>query len=257
VGAEEAVLSGLGVATLRVCDVSKAYGPVRALEGVSLSFGPGLTAIVGDNGAGKTTMMKIIAGVEFPSSGHLEIDGIERRFSSPQDARAAGIEALYQDLSLADTLSIAENIFLGRELTQKRCGLRVLGRRRMKDEADRLLATMGVSMPQSATVVRDLSGGQRQAVALGRAIYFDARILLLDEPTAALGPRETATFMALIREVVARGKTVIMVAHDLPMAIDMSESIVVMRAGRVVQQVKARDVSARELNAFIVGASDK
>lgn len=241
---------------LRVRDVSKTYGAVRALSEVSLTFAPGLTAIVGDNGAGKTTLMKVVAGVHAPTSGQLYLDGEPVSFASPLAARNAGIEALYQDLALADTLTITENVFLGREMTRRMAGMRLLDKRRMERAAQEAIASIGIRMPSAGTIVRDLSGGQRQAVALARAIYFNASVLLLDEPTAALGPKETAAFMALIETVTGKGKTVVMVAHNLTMALDISTSVAVMRAGRVIAQLNSASTTPEELNAFIVGAKD-
>jgi ABC-type sugar transport system ATPase subunit len=241
---------------LEVRDVSKAYGAVRALSGVSLTFAPGLTAIVGDNGAGKTTLMKIIAGVHPPASGRLYLDGKQVSFDTPLAARKAGIEALYQDLALANTLSITENIFLGREMTHWAAGLRLLDKRPMQRAAQEVIGDIGIRMPSARTIVRDLSGGQRQAVGLARAIYFNATVLLLDEPTAALGPKETAAFMTLIEGIVNRGATVVMVAHNLTMALGMSTSVAVMRAGRVITQLDSASTTPEELNAFIVGAKD-
>lgn len=254
-GGEDLGTSSDGV-VLEVHDVTKRYGAVHALEGVSLRFEPGLTAVVGDNGAGKTTLMKVVAGVHEPTSGTLRLGGKDVRFASPLEARRAGVEALYQDLALADTLSITENVFLGRESTRSAAGLKVLDKRRMRAAADEVISTIGIKMPSAKTQVRDLSGGQRQAVALARAVYFNASVLLLDEPTAALGPKETAAFTSLIDSIVARGKTVVMVAHNLTMAIEMSSSVAVMRAGRVIAQMLSADASPEDLNAFIVGAKD-
>lgn len=242
--------------TLEVRDVSKNYGAVQALSDVNLTFSPGLTAIVGDNGAGKTTLMKIVAGVHAPSSGSLLLDDEPVIFPSPLAARHAGVEALYQDLALADTLSITENIFLGREVTHRKLGVRTLDKRQMNRAAQGVIDTIGIHMPNARTVVRDLSGGQRQAVALARAMYFNASVLLLDEPTAALGPKETASFMTLIESIVQADKTVVMVAHNLTMALGMSSSVAVMRAGRVIAQMDSASTTAEELNAFIVGAKE-
>lgn len=241
---------------LEVRDVSKRYGAVHALTGVNLTFGPGLTAIVGDNGAGKTTLMKIVAGVHAPTTGSLYLDGEQVHFDSPLAARKAGVEALYQDLALADTLSITENIFLGRERVRRVVGLGLLDKRRMERAAQEVIGSIGIRMPSARTTVRDLSGGQRQAVALARAIHFNASVLLLDEPTAALGPKETAAFMTLIQGIVERGKTVVMVAHNLTMALGMSTSVAVMRAGQVIAQMESSSTTPEELNAFIVGAKD-
>lgn len=242
--------------SVEVSHVSKRYGAVRALTDVSLTLQPGLTAIVGDNGAGKTTLMKVLAGVTEPTDGVIKINGVETRLPTPVAARMAGIEALYQDLALADTLSVSDNIFLGRELTRRRLGIRMLDKRKMIRDAERVISDLRVGIPSGREIVRDMSGGQRQAVALGRAIYFNAQTLLLDEPTAALGPRETKTFMDLIAAMVARGKTVAMVAHNLPMAIDIASWVVVMRAGSVMARMNAREVTAAEVNALIVGETE-
>lgn len=239
---------------LRLEGLVKAYGHVVALKGVSLVFQPGLTGIVGDNGAGKTTLLKILSGVETPDAGTVRLNDDVVSLSTPAAARGAGIESLYQDLALADTLDVAGNIFLGRELTQSVLGLKVLRRRAMVLEAQRTIGRLNIDIPDVRVAVRALSGGQRQAVALARAVHFDAPVVLMDEPTAALGPRETAAVIDIVRQLVGAGKLVIMVTHDIPRVVELAQKIVVMRAGRVAFEVAAAKTSPDELLAFMVGS---
>lgn len=234
-------------------DLSKAYGHIKALDGVSVGFEPGLNAVIGDNGAGKSTLMKIFSGVVTPDEGQVLLDGKVVTFDSARSARAVGIEALYQDLALVDTMTIAENVFLGRELTRRVGSVRVVDRRAMQRVAQKALDEIRVRMPPAHTGVRQLSGGQRQAVAVARAMHFGARVLLLDEPTAALGPRETAAFMEVIRHAVAGGRTVVMVGHNLPQVLEVADRIIAMRAGKVVGRFLPAETSLRELLEFMVG----
>jgi ABC-type sugar transport system ATPase subunit len=241
------------VPELRLEGLSKSYGGVHALQDVSTSFRAGLTGVVGDNGAGKSTLMKIVSGVESPDAGSVVLSGRELHLTSPAAARRAGIESLYQDLALADTLDVAKNIFLGRELTRSVLGVRLLRHRAMAREARETLAHVAIRIPDVTVMVRALSGGQRQAVALARAVRFDAPVVLLDEPTAALGPRETAAVLTIIDQLVARGKLVIMVTHDIPAIVERADHIVVMRAGRIVWEVDPHLTSQEELLAYMVG----
>lgn len=240
---------------LAAAGLSKRYDHITALDGISVEFPPGLTGIIGDNGAGKSTLLKIFSGVEVPDEGTILVDGEPRALDSARAARAAGIESLYQTLALVDTMSIADNIFLGREITHRTFGARVLERRSMVKEAEASLAQVRIAMPPARTGVRQLSGGQRQAVAIARALYFGARVLLLDEPTAALGPRETAAFLGLIRDVAERGETVVMVGHNLPQMLELAHHLVVMRAGKVVATMRPGDTTLRELTEFMVGSA--
>jgi ABC-type sugar transport system ATPase subunit len=239
---------------LAAVGLAKEYGHVVALAGVSIEFKPGLTGIVGDNGAGKSTLMRILSGVEVADEGSVLVDGQPRAFESAREARLAGIESLYQDLALVDTMSVADNIFLGREITRRLLGVRVVDRRHMLLEADEVLKTVRISMPPSRTGVRQLSGGQRQAVAIARALHFKARVLLLDEPTAALGPRETAAFLGLIRHVADLGETVVMVGHNLPQMLELADHLVVMRAGQVRATMNPKDTTLRDLAELMVGS---
>ena len=241
---------------LSVRNVRKSYAGVMALRDVSMDFGSGLTAIVGDNGAGKSTLMKILSGVTSADAGTIMLDGNPVVLHSPTQARRLGIESLYQDLALADTLDVASNVFLGRELTYRRLGLlRTLNNRAMAHAAEETLRMVGIRVPSVKAPVRQLSGGQRQAVALARAMYFSAQVILLDEPTAALGPRETAAFTAIVAGFVARGATVIMVTHNLPQVIDTAERIVVMRAGSVVATFDRGEVTEEALVGLMVGSA--
>jgi ABC-type sugar transport system ATPase subunit len=240
---------------LAATGLAKEYGHVVALNGVSVEFKPGLTGIVGDNGAGKSTLMRILSGVEIADEGSVLVDGQPRAFGSARDARMAGIESLYQDLALVDKMSVADNIFLGREIVHRILGTRIVDRRRMRQEADDVLRTVRISMPSSRAGVRQLSGGQRQAVAIARALHFKARVLLLDEPTAALGPRETAAFLGLIRDVADRGETVVMVGHNLPQMLDLADHLLVMRAGQVRATLNPKETTLRELAELMVGSA--
>ncbi|HLH58437.1 MAG TPA: ATP-binding cassette domain-containing protein [Streptosporangiaceae bacterium] len=251
----EAVSTAGAPARLAAVGLAKEYGHVRALEEVSVEFKPGLTGIVGDNGAGKSTLMRILSGVEVADEGSVLVDGQPCAFESARDARMAGIESLYQDLALVDTMSVADNIFLGREITHRVLGTRIVDRRRMRQEADRVLGTVRINMPSSRAGVRQLSGGQRQAVAIARALHFKARVLLLDEPTAALGPRETAAFLGLIRHVADRGETVVMVGHNLPQMLELADHLLVMRAGRVRATLNPKETSLRDLAELMVGSA--
>jgi ABC-type sugar transport system ATPase subunit len=239
---------------LAASGLAKSYGHVRALRGVTTDFLPGLTGIVGDNGAGKSTLLKIFSGVEVPDEGEILVDGQSVVFDSARAARAAGIESLYQDLALVDTMSIADNIFLGRERTRNLLGMHLLDRRSMRQEAEEALGRVRISMPAPRTGVRQLSGGQRQAVAIARAMHFGARVVLLDEPTAALGPRETAAVLRIVRDAASSGETVVMVGHNLPQMLDLADHLLVMRAGQVVSQLDPKETSLRDLTELMVGS---
>jgi ABC-type sugar transport system ATPase subunit len=240
---------------LAAAGLSKWYGHVAALNDVTVEFLPGLTGIVGDNGAGKSTLLKLFSGVEVPDEGTILLDGSPEVLTSARAARAAGIESLYQDLALVDTMSIADNIFLGRERTRRVLGVRLVDRRGMRQEADGALKLVRIAMPPSQVNVRQLSGGQRQAVAMTRAMYFGARVVLLDEPTAALGPRETGAAMRIIRDMADAGETVVMVGHNLPQMLELSDHLLVMRAGRIIGTLPPKETSLKDLTELMVGSS--
>lgn len=215
--------------------VSKAFGGIHAVEDVTIEFPAGsVTAIVGDNGAGKTTLIKILCGVLQPDTGHLEIDGLEVRFSTPAAAREAGIETVHQDLALADHRDVVENVFMGREMVRRAGPFSILDRRAMRDATIRILEELNVRIPSIHQQVRRLSGGQRQAVAIGRAVHWGSRVLIMDEPLAALGLQEQKRVQALIERLAERGLTQIIVSHNLDHVFSLSTRIAVMRLGRLV-----------------------
>ncbi len=242
-----------GRSELRLEGVSKSFGGVKALQGLSTTFRAGLTGIVGDNGAGKSTLLKILSGVITPDVGEILLDGRPLHLPSPIAARREGIESLYQDLALADTLDITANIFMGREITRNVAGIKVLRHKAMAKAARETLEQVHIRIPDVSATVRSLSGGQRQAVALARAVRFNAPVVLLDEPTAALGPRETAAVLEIINRLVETGRLVIVVTHDIPAIVGMAEHIIVMRAGRIVRELNPADTTQEELLAYMVG----
>jgi simple sugar transport system ATP-binding protein len=240
---------------LSVKNIKKTYAGVAALRGINIDLDVGLTAIVGDNGAGKSTLMKILSGVVKPDEGEIVMGGSPVTLDSPTRARSLGIESLYQDLALADTLDVASNVFLGRELVKRRLLIHTLDDKAMRRAAAETLKAVGIGIPDVKVPVRQLSGGQRQAVALARAMYFSAQVILLDEPTAALGPKETAAFTKVVRGFVERRTTVCMVTHNLPQVMELADRIVVMRAGRVVATMSVSDVTEEQLLGLMVGSA--
>jgi simple sugar transport system ATP-binding protein len=237
---------------LRLRDVGKEFGGIVALKRVDLDVHPGeVVAIVGDNGAGKSTLLKIIAGVHDQSHGEILLDGRPVRFSDPSDSRKAGIDVVYQDLALADRQPVYMNMFLGRELTRGPFGM--LDRKRMVAETRRLLEELDVKVPSPHTMIRNLSGGQRQGVAIGRATQWAERLLLMDEPTAALGVQETARVEELILGLKQRGKAMIVVSHNLAQVFRISDRVCVLRRGEQAGVVRTADTSENELVAMITG----
>jgi simple sugar transport system ATP-binding protein len=213
--------------------VRKEFGAVVALEEVTLDLHAGeIVALVGDNGAGKSTLVKVIAGVHPPTSGLIVLDGEEVHFSRPSDAQQQGIEVVYQDLALANLQPVYMNMFLGRELV--RGPLRRLDRSRMAVETGQLLAGLDIRIDSPRQEIRELSGGQRQGVAIGRAMHWAERLVLMDEPTAALGVQETRRVEDLIRRMRERGRAILIVSHSLDQVMRLSDRICVLRRGRQV-----------------------
>ena len=236
--------------------LTKHYGGVRALEGADLAIAPGeQVAIVGDNGAGKSTFVRGISGVERPTSGSVLVGGAEMSFAAPAEARAAGIETVYQDLALAGHLDVPANIFLGREIHRMRLGpLSWLDKRRMREEAERLLARTGIKIPDMSQPLMRLSGGQRQSVAITRAAGWGSRLIIMDEPTAALGVQETQKVEEIIRGLRGSDTAVLMVSHNLRQVFDLVDRVVVFRRGRIVGDRRTADASAEDIVALITGA---
>jgi simple sugar transport system ATP-binding protein len=234
--------------------VGKSYGAVQALSDVSFSIAPGeIVGLMGDNGAGKSTLVKIIAGVFPPSEGTLHFGGRPVRFHAPVDAREAGIEVVHQDLALADNLTAAANIFLGREMHRRVGPLRLLDHEAMDRRAAELFRELK-SETRPAELVRRMSGGQRQAVAIARTRLSDAKLILMDEPTAAISVRQIAEVLALIGRLRDAGIAVILISHRMPDVFDVCDRVVVMRRGRVVANKAIAHSSPQEVTGLITGA---
>ena len=243
---------------IEVTDVWKSFGEVTALRGASLWADRGeLTAIVGDNGAGKSTLIKCISGVFRPDQGTIRLNGTPVSYQSPEQARRSGVETVYQDLALVDDLSVYENVFLDRELTRGLGPVRFLARQAMQQETERLFETLNVTLPSIAGRIRGLSGGQRQAVAIARGVMWGQELVIMDEPTAALGVRETAKVEALIRDLIARGIGLIVISHNLDQVMRLSARVWVMRGGRVVGGLRTAEASNELLVSMITGLADE
>ena len=232
--------------------ITKRFGGLVAVDDVSVDVKPAeVVTLVGDNGAGKSTLMKIIAGVYQPSEGELLVDGERRSFSGPDQSRSLGVEVVYQDLALAASQSVFMNMFLGRELT--RGPLRLLDKARMRRETAAGLEALDVHVPSVDSPVYNLSGGQRQGLAIGRATHWARRIVLLDEPTAALGVQETNRVEQTIRRMRDRGLAVLMVSHDLDQVFRLADRIYVLRRGRLAGERVATETTGDEVVGLITG----
>jgi fructose transport system ATP-binding protein len=237
----------------------KQYGHVVALRGADLQLYPNeILALIGDNGAGKSTLIKALSGALQPDEGEIRLDGERVHFRSPRDARGAGIETVYQDLAVAPALDIAANIFLGRE--RRRPGplgsiLRMLDKGEMRREATRHFSELEIGVQSITQPVENLSGGQRQGVAVARAATWARRLVIMDEPTAALGVKETEQVLDLIRRVRERGLPVILISHDMPHVFELADRIQIMRLGRRVAVVTPQTHSMPEAVAIMTGAA--
>ncbi len=239
-------------------DIVKSYGGVHAVSGVTLEFPAGsVTAMVGDNGAGKTTLIKILSGALQPDEGRLEIDGAAVRFTTPGQARAAGIETVYQDLALADHRDVTENLFMGRELTKGIGPFRITDIGAMRRQTAQALADLNVTIPSVRQEVRRLSGGQRQGVAIGRAVHWGSRVLIMDEPMAALGLQEAGRVQDLVLRLAERGLTLIIVSHNLDHVFTLSTRIAVMRLGRLVGVRATAETDHEEIVRMVAGLADR
>ena len=236
--------------------IDKSYGSVVALSDVGFTLYPGeVVGLVGDNGAGKSTLVKCLSGVHSPDKGELLLDGVERHWKSPRDTIAAGIETLYQDAGLAPDLTIGSNVFLGREkLKPGLLGkLGFLAQKDMEREALADLMQVGVEVPPSSRTVSQLSGGQRQAVAIGRAIAWARKVILLDEPTNHLGAYQAGEVLSVILAARERGLGVVFISHTLPHVLQVTDRIVVLRLGRVVRDAPTAEFDAESLLGTITG----
>jgi ABC-type sugar transport system ATPase subunit len=242
---------------LEVRDVTKRFGPVEALRDVRLEIGAAeAVGLIGDNGAGKSTLVKILAGVYGPSSGTITFAGRPISFGSPLDARAAGIEMIYQDLALCPDLDVAANIFLGRELKRRLGPLSLLDRRRMRSGARGALAELGAEI-EPTREVGTLSGGERQLVAVARALEFQPRLFLMDEPTAALSAEKIHVLLELVRQLKARGVAVLLVSHRFTDILHVCDRIVVLRqgevAGELLPHAQPPEKTMAEMHALMSG----
>jgi simple sugar transport system ATP-binding protein len=236
-------------------DVGKSYGNIHALRGVSLSVRQGeITCVLGDNGAGKSTLIKIIAGLHDYTSGTMSVNGQQRHFSSPRESLDSGIATVYQDLALAPLMSVWRNFFLGNEITRGPFGL--LDSAKMKRIAEEELTKMGISVPNLEQPVGKLSGGQRQCVAIARAIHFGAKVLILDEPTAALGVNQSGVVLKYIVKARDAGIGVIFITHNPHHAYLVGNHFVVLKLGRVALDVHRADITLEQLTTEMAGGSE-
>jgi ABC-type sugar transport system ATPase subunit len=243
---------------LRASGIRKVYGAVQALCDVDFHISRGETvALVGDNGAGKSTLVKILSGAIRPTAGAIAFDGREVSLDSTDAARDLGIETVYQDLGLCSNLSVAENIYLGRELERGVSPFRWLAKREMHRRAAHVLKDLSINVPNTAANVAGLSGGQRQAVALARARLWERSMILLDEPTAALGVQETKRAMDSVRQIRAEGTAVVLITHSMPMVMEMSDRVVVMRRGEKVGDVPTAKLTADAVVSLITGGTER
>jgi ABC-type sugar transport system ATPase subunit len=244
---------------LSVRHMTKRFGGLTAVNDVSWDVHAGeVVALLGDNGAGKSTLIKCISGVHHADEGEVLFRGERIRFSRPIDALANGIETIYQDLALAQNLDVPSNIFLGRELKLRYLGglVRMLDEKRMLKESKTALDSLDIHFPNLLQPIESLSGGQRQAVAIARAVYWDARLMIMDEPTNNLGVPEQHKVLELIRRLRDQGVPVILITHTLPDVFAVSDRLMVMHRGRKVTEKKTADTSTEELVQYMVGARD-
>jgi fructose transport system ATP-binding protein len=236
--------------------LTKHYGGVQALTDASFSLRRGEhVAIMGDNGAGKSTFVRQITGVEMPTRGQIVFDGVEHTFTSPIEAREAGIETVFQTLALADDLDVPSNLFLGREKIRFNLGpFSILDKKSMREATLAALVKTGVKIPNLMNTIRNMSGGQRQCVAIARTAAFRSKLVIMDEPTAALGVQETAQVENIIRTLKEAGESLILVSHNMRQVFDLVDRIVVFRRGRIVANLRKEDTDGQDVVAHIPGA---
>jgi simple sugar transport system ATP-binding protein len=239
--------------------IVKRYGHVTALNGASFEAHEGeVTALIGDNGAGKSTLVKVLSGVVPPDGGEIHLAGARTDLDSPQHAKRLGIETVFQDLALAPDLGPAENMFVGRELFKPgwRGRLRILDKAEMRRQALDAFVSMGTDVKDMHAAVAALSGGQKQSVAICRSVMWANKVLFLDEPTAALGVRQTRNVLGLVRRVAERGVSVILISHNMTEVLEVADRIEVLRLGQRVAQYRGKDTSVEELVGAMTGALD-
>lgn len=236
-------------------NLTKMYGGVEALNHVTFQLPRNeVVALLGDNGAGKSTLIKIFSGAITPSSGEIFLEGRKVEFATTRDAKDLGIETVYQNLALVDCLSIEKNIYLGKEIVKKYLGIDVLQNRAMRKGALDFLKGVGIRIDDPGRTVEELSGGQRQAVAISKGAYWTDKILILDEPTAALGVRETGRILAMIQELKKKGLSIILITHNIEHAFLVADRFFVLRVGEKVGERKKSETSPDEIVSMITGA---
>jgi simple sugar transport system ATP-binding protein len=239
-------------------NITKRYGSVVALDSASLTINAGeIVGLVGDNGAGKSTLVKCLSGAHKPSSGSLLLDGVEREWDSPRGALEAGIETLYQDSGLAPHLSVSSNVFLGREIVKPGIlgKMGFLAQKQMDRQAHAEMERVGIAVASANRSVGQLSGGQRQAVAIGRAVSWASKVIILDEPTNHLGARQAAEVLSVILAAKESGLGVIFISHTLPHVLQVTDRIVVLRLGKIVRNAPTSEFDAESLLGAITGLS--
>jgi simple sugar transport system ATP-binding protein len=243
---------------LEAIDIRKTFGAVEALRGASFTVYPReIVALVGDNGAGKSTLVKILSGALAPDSGEIRFDGVSQRLSSPFVARSLGVETVYQDLALAPELDAADNLYLGRPLMRRgflgRLGF--LDRRQMRARSAETFTELAVTVPDVRSRVARLSGGQKQGVAVARAVSWASKVVIMDEPTAALGVRQTERVLDLIRRVRETGRSVVLISHNMPQVLAVADRVEVLRLGTRVAVHPSKEVTANDLVAAMTGTA--
>jgi fructose transport system ATP-binding protein len=241
---------------LKTEGLTKHYGGVHALEDANFELRMGEhVAIMGDNGAGKSTFVRQITGVEQPTRGKIIFDGQELTFAGPLDARKAGIETVFQNLALADDLDVPSNLFLGREKILLNLGpFSILDRRGMREATANALKRTAVKIPNLSNTIRHMSGGQRQCVAIARTATFASKLIIMDEPTAALGVQETMQVENIIRTLKSNGEPLILISHNMRQVFDLADRVVVFRRGRIVANLRKQDTSGEDIVSYITGA---
>ena len=241
---------------LSVRHLVKRFGGLTAVKDVSVDIMPGeVVGLVGDNGAGKTTLIKCVAGVYQGDSGEIWLNGEQVKFARPIDAQRAGIETIYQDLALAGNLDVSANIFLGREMKKRLLpGVSTLDEKRMLAESQTILDSLGIRIPRFKSEIENLSGGQRQAVAIARAVYWKARLMIMDEPTNNLGVPEQRKVLDLVRTLRDQGVPVILISHTLPDVFAVTDRVIIMHRGRKVAERPTSQTDTQEIVEYMVGA---
>ncbi|WP_439155098.1 ATP-binding cassette domain-containing protein [Yoonia sp.] len=235
---------------LEMKNISIHFGGIKAVDNVSISLNAGeVVGLLGHNGAGKSTLIKILAGAYKADEGEIFVDGKKVEINNPRDARAQNIETIYQTLALADNLDAASNLFLGREITTP---LGLVDDAKMEAESRKIMARLNPNFKRFSEPVRSLSGGQRQSVAIARAVYFNARILIMDEPTAALGVHETAMVADLIKELKAQGLGIFLISHDTREMMDLCDRVSVMKNGQMIGDERVEDVTEDDILSMII-----